>query len=81
MRKLYFKRSNGEYVYLEKVKDLSDASMLINEFLNSKEYASYYTRIWTEEDGVTWFDVGSHSEFFCLMPEGFEKEPDNLSKY
>lgn len=81
MKKLYFKRSNGEYVYLTEVKDLSDAFSPIDEFLKSKKFTSYYIRMWTKEDGVTWFDVGSHSEFFCLMPEGFDEVPNDLSEY
>ena len=32
-------------------------------FLDDHNYVSYYTRVWTV-DGVTWFDVGSHTEFF-----------------
>lgn len=36
---------------------------IIKKFLDDHNYVSYYTRIWTV-DGVTWFDVGSHTEFF-----------------
>lgn len=81
MKKLYFKRSNGEYVYLTEVKDLSGAFSPIKEFLKSKNFTSYYTRMWTTGDGVTWFDVGSHSEFFCLTPEGFDGALNDLSEY
>lgn len=36
---------------------------IITEFLNDHNYVSYYIRRWTI-DGVMWFDVGSHTEFF-----------------
>ena len=35
--------------------------------LNPK-YRIYYTRSWCK-DGVRWYDVGSHSEFFKLVEE------------
>lgn len=36
---------------------------IIKKFLDDHNYVSYYTRRWTV-DGVMWFDVGSHTEFF-----------------
>lgn len=36
---------------------------IIKKFLDDHNYVSYYTRRWVI-DSVTWFDVGSHTEFF-----------------
>ena len=80
-RKLYFERSNRHLLPLGEVTDLSAAYALINEFIEKHNYKSYYTRMWTEESGVTYFDVGSHSEFFIMYPEGeepFNREIDEV---
>ena len=71
-RKLYFERSNRHLLPLGEVTDLSAAYTRINEFLEEQNYKSYYTRMWTEESGITYFDVGSHSEFFIMYPESEE---------
>lgn len=42
---------------------LDQVHEIIKKFLDDHNYVSYYTRIWTV-DGITWFDVGSHTEFF-----------------
>ena len=42
---------------------LDQVHEIIKKFLDDHKYVSYYTRVWTV-DGVTWFDVGSHTEFF-----------------
>ena len=66
-RKLWFKRSNGERVFLTRVKDKNEAFLRINEFLKEHNYTCYYMRTWMDEDeNVTWIDVGSHTEFFIL---------------
>lgn len=52
---------------------LNWATYEIQKFCNDRDFKIYYTRIWNEE-GYTVFDVGSHSEFFHLMPEvNYEK--------
>ena len=36
-----------------------------NKENGAKQFVSYYVRSWTENDGgKTWYDVGSHVEFF-----------------
>ena len=35
-----------------------------NKFLDDHNYKSYYTRMWNDEHGNTWYDVGSYTEFF-----------------
>lgn len=62
---LYFKRSNGERVELGHPTGRQECLKMINEHLAQfPKFKSYYTRIWTEENGETWFDVGSHTEFY-----------------
>ena len=41
-----------------------EANKAINKFLDDHNYKSYYTRMWKDEQGNTWYDVGSHTEFF-----------------
>lgn len=72
MVNVYFKRSNGERILIGSCeKDMQECLKIINKYLeNYPNFKSYYTRIWTEPDDklwhcpVTWFDVGSHTEFF-----------------
>ena len=39
------------------------AVRVMHEFLEERNYKSYYTRVWDTDEG-TMFDVGSWSEFF-----------------
>lgn len=41
-----------------------EAAKKRNKFLDDHNYKSYYTRMWKDEQGNTWYDVGSHTEFF-----------------
>lgn len=68
LRNVYFQRSNGEFILLKENVGQKDVSFIISEFLKKHNYKSYYTRTW-EEDGVKWYDVGSHTEFFCWTSE------------
>lgn len=47
---------------------LSEAMLHIKAFTAERNFKIYYTRIWNA-DGETIFDVGSHTEFFHLVPE------------
>ena len=67
-RKLYFQRSNGEYVLLLDNTTQDEVSVEIKRFLDQHNFKSYYTRIW-EVDGRRWYDVGSHTEFFVWTKE------------
>lgn len=46
---------------------MSEAGKLINTFCSERNFKIYYTRTWNS-DGKTVFDVGSHTEFFHLIP-------------
>lgn len=68
LKNVYFQRSNGEFIILADSIEQEDVSLVIHEFLNRHNYKSYYTRSWTK-NGVTWYDVGSHTEFFIWASE------------
>ena len=63
--KLYFEDRFGREREIAEVADQAAAMKEIKNFLDKYNYKSYYTRYWTR-DGVTTFDVGSHTEFFKL---------------
>ena len=46
---------------------LTEVNKIIKRFCDNRNFEIYYVRIWNE-DGVTVFDVGSHTEFFRLIP-------------
>ena len=47
---------------------MSEAQKLIRAFCDERNFKIHYTRVWNS-DGKTVFDVGSHTEFFHLIPE------------
>lgn len=61
---LYFQNSNGQRHIIGHPENRAEAYRIIREFLNDHRYKSYYMREWTDENGETWVDVGSHTEFF-----------------
>lgn len=82
--KLYFvnsKRVSREIMSLDgthmtdaQIRKVAFAKM--NEFCDERNFKIYYVRSWNEP-GRTVFDVGSHTEFFHLVPEvKFEAEKE-----
>lgn len=73
MFKLYFNNRYNEDSFVAELS--SDKYEEADPFIRSyvvklnPEYKIYYIRCWREDDGVIWFDVGSHSEFFKLVKE------------
>ena len=71
---LYFENSNGVSRKIAEVANELEISMKIKEFIDecnkhkSRKFVSYYTRKWTE-NGRTWYDVGSHTEYFWVDKE------------
>lgn len=47
----------------------------IQKFLDEHNFKSYYTRVWYKE-GYTWYDVGSHTEFFLVDKNLMEQHED-----
>lgn len=76
---LYFRDSYGNkrliasHLQLEK-----EVWRHIQKFLDNHNFKSYYTRVWYE-NGYTWYDVGSHTEFFLVdknIMEHYEDEQE-----
>ena len=53
--------------------DEKEAMKMINDFCQERAFKIYYYRMWND-NGNTWYDVGSHSEFFCLT--GSQENPE-----
>lgn len=70
--KLVFQNANGHERVVANVETTDDAYSEIKKFCRERDFHIYYTRIWQDEDGVTVFDVGSHTEFFKLYPDNEE---------
>lgn len=64
--KLYFLQSNGKRRFLQDCVDEHEAWRAIHQFCEERNFHIYYSRSWTE-NGETWYDVGSHTEFFILI--------------
>jgi len=73
---LWFENRFGEAKQIAKCADSNDVYRSIDDFIkqanaartDNKKFKSYYVRSW-EQDGKTWYDVGSHSEFFFTTKE------------
>ena len=64
--KVYFERTNGELVLIsDKITMIEEAWEEIDDFLESKDFKSYYKRAWKVDD-YTKVDVGSWTEFFRI---------------
>lgn len=68
LKNVYFQRSNGEFILLMDGIPETDVHLVIRAFLDKHNFKSYYTRTW-EKDGVRWYDVGSHTQFFIWASE------------
>lgn len=74
--KVYFENSKGKRrVIGEDANTPQEVMKIIQKFLDEHNYKSYYTRTWCK-DGWTWFDVGSHTEFFLCDGEVKFSEED-----
>lgn len=68
--KVLFEDRYGRYREIADVKNKQEVNKAICDFLNAYNFKSYYTRNWVHETKEgKWhvmYDVGSHSEFFCV---------------
>lgn len=62
--KLYFENSRGERRLIAEPKTHNEAIKTINKFCEERKFKIYYVRTWRDQDGLKWYDVGSHTEFF-----------------
>lgn len=66
--KVYFKNSKGQYTLIGKVDDVNAGMKMAMDDLKVRapHFKSYYQRTWQDDDGTTWLDVGSWSEFYVI---------------
>ena len=67
--KLLFEDRFGRYREIAEVTSRAEAATAIKDFLDAHNFKSYYTRNWVndcESGAYLMYDVGSHSEFFCI---------------
>ena len=64
--KLYFENSKGERRVIAAPLSEENAIEIIYAFCEERNFEIYYTRSWRDPDGMKWYDVSSHSEFFIL---------------
>lgn len=79
--KVYFRDSHGKKRLLKEVETKEDAWKVMQNFMDDHNFKCYYARLWFE-DGYTWFDVGSHTEYF-LVDENLmgQYENDFMGRY
>lgn len=79
VRNLYFINSQGIPRLLAMNVNNDTRLELIRKFLEAHDFKHYYTRMWdSNRNGYkgTWFDVGSHTEFFFWGV--IESESENI---
>ena len=67
--KVLFEDRYGRYREIADVQNKQEVNKAISDFLERHNFKSYYTRNWireTETEFYVVYDVGSHSEFFCV---------------
>lgn len=76
---LYFRDSYGLKRLIATNLQLEEEVLVhIQKFLDDHNFKSYYTRVWYS-NGYTWYDVGSHTEFFFVdanLMEQYEDEQE-----
>ena len=64
---VWFQSSENKERIVGEATDMMEIMQVIANFLDEHNFKSYYTRVWhTDSDDRTWFDVGSHTEFFFV---------------
>ena len=62
--KLYFENSYGERRVIAEPATEEEANKEIYKFCEDRNFKIYYVRTWRDKEGLKWYDVGSHSEYF-----------------
>ena len=74
---LWFKNHYGEARQIAHCENTKEVYRSIDDFIkqandakpaDTPRFKSYYIRSWSK-DGKTWYDVGSHTEFFYTTEE------------
>lgn len=63
---LYFENSRGERRIIAELRTEEEANKEIHKFCDDRNFKIYYTRTWRDKDGLKWYDVSSHTEYFIL---------------
>ncbi len=64
--KLYFENSRGKRRIIAEPETEEKAWKEIHNFCEERKFEIPYVREWLDSDGLKWYDVGSHTEFFIL---------------
>ena len=69
--KVYFKNSKGQYTLIGKVDDVNTGMKMAMDDLKVRapHFKSYYQRVWQEENGDWWIDVGDYVCFYIIKEE------------
>jgi len=72
--KLYFQHSDGSHEFIRELSDNRDQLGAVSDVLEdlhkrNPKYKSYYQRTWKDDNGWTWIDVGSYTEFYIVKPD------------
>ena len=68
---LYFQHSDGSFSFVCDLKedDLPVSKALEDLYERNPKFQSYYQRVWKDDNGAVWIDVGSHTEFYVVSPK------------
>ena len=82
---VYFRDSHGKKrLLMSDVYTPEQAWKIMKKFMDDHNFTSYYTRIWYS-NGYTWYDVGSHTEYFLvdenLMGQYEDKQEEEKTLY
>lgn len=67
MFKIEFENMNGVRREIGRAAQRNEAFKIINSFLHSRNYKSYYFRCWKTKDNEEKIDAGSWGEFFYIV--------------
>ena len=62
--KLYFQNSKGNRRLIAEPTTEEEVNEEIDKFCKDRNFEIYYTRAWRDKEGLKWYDVGSHTEYF-----------------
>lgn len=71
MKTLYFQHSDRS---MEHIRKLFDEENYVDAALDdlkkrNPRFKSYYQRVWTNDEGWTFIDLGSHTEFYVIKDD------------
>jgi hypothetical protein len=62
--KLYFENSRGQRRLIAEPQTEDEEWKEIHKFCEERNFKIFYVREWRDTNGLKWYDVGSHTEFF-----------------